>query len=254
MKRAVFYIVSNDDGDRFVREACHSLESVRRHLPGLPAFLFLSGDTDESVGRFNKVYPLPGRREPFWYLDSTRFFVEAVKELADFDQLLYLDTDTYLAWPCSTLFDLLDQYDYAIGQSPQRDCCASVAGAPDSFCTLENGVNVFRNDEKVRRFLEEEWLARFERHWQEYDNNDNGPLRDALWENRLDLKWVTLAPEWSLRFDFGAWIQGRVRILHGRRKGISTDVRPLTSVAKAINANYKMRIWRNGRLMRWGEW
>lgn len=251
MKRAVFYIASSDDNGRFIQEAVHSASSVKEQL-GLPCFLFLSGgEGEEDVQIFDRIYELPDQKGPYWYLDSTRFFVAAVESMPEIEQLLYLDTDTYIAWPCMNIFDLLDQYEYAVGHSPQRDCCASSLNPPppESFCTLEIGVNVFRNTGKVRKFLRQEWLGRYEAAPHVYDNNDNGALRDALWLNTLGLKWVTLAPEWCLRFDFGAWVQGRVRILHGRNGGISTNVVPLTPIANEINSTYRMRMWRWGHLL-----
>lgn len=252
-RRAVFYIASDDDGGRFVCEAHHSMTSVRKNLPGVPAFLFFSGmGSPSDIHGFDDVRRLPLRQYwDMWYLDSTRFFVRAVKELSDFDELLYLDTDTYVASNAMNIFDLLQQYDYAIGQSPQRDCANSTLdpAPPESFCTLENGVNVFRNSPLVRQFLEEEWLGRYAALPRRYDNNDNGPLRDALWLNRLGLRWCTLAPEFSLRFDFGAWVVGRVRIMHGRIGGISTNKVPLEDASQKINSITKMRMWHHGDLL-----
>jgi hypothetical protein len=243
--RAVFYIVSGDDGGRYVREAQRSARSVKRHL-GLPVHLFLSGDTKEDLSPFTHVHPLPKRSAKFWYLDSTRFFVRAVKELAEYDQLLYLDVDTYICCPCLDLFQVLDQYDLAMGQSPQRDAIASVVGAPPAFTTMSIGVNAFRNTGRMRTFLEG-WLARYEKHADFYDDNDQAPLRDELYENAL-VRWLTLPPEYNLRFDFGAWVVGQVRILHGRIGGISTDRVDPQAICDEINSHRRMRIWNHGLL------
>jgi len=241
--RAAFYIVSNDDDGRYVREAQRSAGSVKRHLK-LPTHLFLSGRTNESTGVFDHVHALPARRAKFWYLDSTRFFVQAVKELADYDQLLYLDVDTYICCPCLDLFQVLDQFDIAMGQSPQRDAIASIVGAPPAFTTMSIGVNAFRNTQRVRSFLDD-WLERYEKHADFYDDNDQAPLRDALYENAM-VRWLTLPPEYNLRFDFGAWIVGQVRILHGRVGGISTDRVDPQAICDEINSHRKMRIWNHG--------
>ena len=241
--RAVFYIVSSDDDGRYVREAQRSAKSVHTHLK-LPAHLFLSGTTKEGLSEFDHIHSLPKRQTKFWYLDSTRFFVQAVKDLENYDQLLYLDVDTYICCPCLDLFQVLDQFDLAMGQSPQRDAIASVVGAPPAFTTMSIGVNVFRNTEKVRAFLED-WLARYEAHAAFYDDNDQAPLRDALYEND-GIRWLTLPPEYNLRFDFGAWVVGQVRILHGRIGGISTDRVDPQAVCDEINAHRRMRIWNHG--------
>jgi hypothetical protein len=243
--RAVFYIVSNDDDGRYVREAQRSAKSVKEHLQ-LPTHLFLSGSTKEGLSAFTHVHPLPGRKAKFWYLDSTRFFVQAVKELSQYDQLLYLDVDTYICCPCLDLFRVLDQFDLAMGQSPQRDAIASVVGAPPAFTTMSIGVNVFRNTGRVKAFLDD-WLDRYEKHVDFYDDNDQAPLRDALYENSM-VRWLTLPPEYNLRFDFGAWVVGQVRILHGRIGGISTDKVDPQAVCDEINSHRKMRVWNHGLL------
>lgn len=241
--RAVFYIVSSDDDGRYIREARRSAESVKRHLR-LPTHLFLSGKTKEDLSPFTRVHNLPRRKEKFWYLDSTRFFVQAVEELRGYDQLLYLDVDTYICCPCLDLFQVLDQFDLAMGQSPQRDAIASVVGAPPAFTTMSIGVNAFRNTERVRSFLRD-WLDRYERHVDFYDDNDQAPLRDTLYEND-SIRWLTLPPEYNLRFDFGAWVVGQVRILHGRIGGISTDRVDPQAVCDEINSHRRMRIWNHG--------
>lgn len=244
--RAVFYIVSGDDGGRYVREAQRSAKSVKEHLK-LPVHIFLSGETKDSLDVFDVVHKLPKRTAKFWYLDSTRFFIQAVYELKEYDQLLYLDVDTYICCPCLDLFRVLDQYDLAMGQSPQRDAIASVVGAPPAFTTMSIGVNVFRNTERIRVFLAD-WLSRYEAHADFYDDNDQAPLRDALYEN-AGIRWLTLPPEYNLRFDFGAWVVGQVRILHGRIGGISTDRVDPQTVCDEINQHRRMRLW-NHRLLK----
>jgi hypothetical protein len=205
-KRAVFYIVSGDDNGRYVREAQRSVGSVKKHL-GLPCHLFLTGQTNEQTDMFDVVHTLPPRATRFWYLDSTRYFVQAVKQLVDYEQLLYLDVDTYICWPCLDLFDVLDEFDLAIAQSPQRDAIASTIGTPSAFSTLSIGVNVFRNTHRMRAFLDC-WLARYEQHADLYDENDQSALRDELYENK-NLRWLTLPPEYGLRFDLGPGLWAR---------------------------------------------
>lgn len=243
--RAVFYIASNDDDGRYVREARRSAGSVKEHLK-LPTHLFLSGESKEKTGVFDAVHRLPKRTAKFWYLDSTRFFVQAVQELAEYDQLLYLDVDTYICCPCLDLFRVLDQFDLAMGQSPQRDAIISAIGTPPAFTTMSIGVIPFRNTQRVRGFLED-WLDRYEQSADHYDDNDQAPLRDALYENP-SIRWLTLPPEYNLRFDFGAWVVGQVRILHGRIGGISTDREDPQRICDEINSHRKMRVWNHGLL------
>ena len=245
--RAVFYIASQDDKGRFIREAAYSADSVRQVL-GLPTILFVEGGKCKEPSQFSEVRALPEREHDLWYLDATRYFNIAVNELADYDQLLYLDVDTHICWPCVDLFDLLRHYDMALGQSPQRDAIESVVDAPPCFTTLQVGVNVFRNNDKMRAFFAD-WLARYEAHAYDYDNNDQASLRDTLFENTLGIRWMALPPEYCLRFDFGCWVVGKVRILHGRIGGVSVDRRPLKGICEKINTTHLMRMWRFDRLL-----
>ena len=242
--RAAFWIVGENDQGRYIVEAANSAESVKRVL-GLPTFLFTDHPKPPKGLPFDAIHHLPEQQGPFWYLDQVRYFNRAVAVLADFEELLYLDVDTYVAWPCLNLFDVLRQFDFAAGQSASRDAVESALDVPESFCTPQVGVNPFRNTERVRQFLAD-WLAMYEAHVARYDNNDEAALRDTLWLNEAGIRFCTLAPEFALRFDFGCWVKGWARILHGRVAGISSNREPLGPVAEAINSTGRMRLWNHG--------
>lgn len=248
--RAVFYIASQDDGGRYLAEAAYSAGSVKRVL-ALPVHVFSDHPKDLEGPHFDVVHHLSAKRGPFWYLDQVRYFNIAVNTLTQYDELLYLDVDTYVAWPCMNIFDVLRQFDFAAGQSASRDAIESALDVPESFCAPQVGVNVFRNTPLVRRFIAD-WLAMYEAHYAIYDNNDEAALRDTLWLNEAGIRWCTLAPEFALRFDFGCWVKGWVRILHGRIGGISSNREPLEPVGTAINEHCRMRVWLH-RLIQPGE-
>lgn len=241
-ERAVFYIASDRDNGRFVREACRSAGSVKEHLR-LPTHLFLSGNAGD-IENIDYVHELPRQQGPLWYLNSVRYFNHAVEELAGYQELLYLDTDTYICRPCLDLFHVLRAFDLALGHSPQRDAIETAIGTPASFSTHQVGVNVFQNTPAVRAFLGR-WLERYESAQDIYDDNDQASLRDCLFKDR-SVRFCTLAPEYCLRFDFSAWVVGWVRILHGRVGGISET--PLQPVCDEINQHCRMRVWRHGLL------
>lgn len=243
-RRAAFYIASSRVG--YCQEADRSAGSVVENM-GIDTVLFLTEDVEFEPQNIGEVHRLPPRSHEFWYLDSTRYFNMALRELAEYDQLLYMDTDTYVCCPqARDIFLLLDRFDLAIGHSPQRDAIDTATGTPASFSTMSIGVNAFRNNDLMRAFFAE-WLERYERHAALYDDNDQAPLRDTLYENRLGIRWVTLAPEFTLRFDFGAWVVGAVRILHGRDSGRMGDLR---HICEEINSNSLMRLWAHGLVER----
>ena len=69
---------------------------------------------------------------------------------------------------------------------------------------------------------------------------------DCKGDPQAGVKWMCLAPEYCLRFDFGAWVNGRVRVLHGRVGGRSQP--DLKDVADEINQHTRMRLWDHGLL------
>src|SRR5512139_1978467 len=78
--RAVFYFCTADDSGRYIREAQHSVASVRERMRDIPAFLFVAGP-HPVIGGFDRVLPLPPPQGPLWYVDSTRYFVQICEEL-----------------------------------------------------------------------------------------------------------------------------------------------------------------------------
>lgn len=240
--RAVFYIATAADDGRYLREAALSAASVQEHLP-LPTILFT--DIAFASPHFDQIHRLPPSDIEPWYLKSAGWFNYAISELRDYDQLLYLDTDTHVCRDCMDMFDLLERFDMAIGHSASRDVNVSIYDTPPALTTPQIGVNIFRNSQRMR-FFWANWLQFYKENAVTYGDNDEAPLRDAMWENGQGITWATLPPEYCLRFDFGCWVYGWVRILHGRDGGISTDRRSLARVADAINCRFGMRQWRHG--------
>ncbi len=237
--RAVFYIASGDDG-RYVAEARRSAESVKEFL-GVDTILFTN---EAAPSGFTHYEGIPRSMAKFWYLRNTEIFNYAVQLLTDdYQQLLYLDVDTRVCLDCSDIWQLLQQFDLAVGHSASRDCIQSAIGCPQSFPTYQIGVNLFSINDRTRKFFAD-WLTLYNNYADVYDENDEAPYRDALWENTAGIKWMCMAPEYCLRFDFGAWVNGKVRILHGRIGGRSQP--DPKEVADEINSHTRMRLWDHG--------
>jgi hypothetical protein len=227
-------------GEDYAKEAIASAESMREQMPGLPCIL--ATEVDIEPGPFDHVLKMSERQHPdLWYLDSCRWYSEALAQLADYDKLVFLDTDTFIAWPFWELFDVLDRFDLLGTHGIARHTARTVEILPDSFPELCIGMLGIRNNDKVKRLFTE-WLALYQANPHIYGNNDQGPLREALWHN-TEIRLYVVTPEYHCRWGFGAYVAGKVRVLHCR----NGDQR---EIARQINdARGGMRLYRPGGII-----
>jgi len=236
-RAAVFYIAR---GGQYVSEAVVSAESIAREMPELDRWLFtLAGKPRPGV--FTHIVSAHDPQRQFWSLNCMSVLVgQALPALREYDSLVWLDTDTYVCRKFDDVFTLLEKYDLAGAHAPGRLTCNAISTVPNSFPELNIGFLAFRNSEPVREFWKEV-LGRYEANASHYRNNDQTPLREALWANRT-LRVATLAPEYNCRFCFGCFVRGPVRVLHGRPEGGDYE-----AVRRSINASNALRVWKHGR-------
>ena len=241
MDRGVIYVAT---GPAYVAEALVSAASVKRHMPDLPITLY----TDRSVTS-------PHVDEVVRF-DADGYF-SRIPRLASspYERRLFLDSDTYVCarelthrLTCWTAFDI------AVAHAPLR-AIYEVAGVPDGFPEYNAGVILFRPSPKVQAVFAA-WAANVRRisgagpaagvRWvcpvdRRIWSHDQGALRQALYGSNLRI--ATLPPEYNCRFSVPGFVDGPVRILHGR--GLD-----LPAVAAAINSTSVRRGYeeRAGRL------
>jgi len=249
-RRGVFYIAGGDDKAKYIAQANLSAGSVKRWMPGraggrMETFLYAVGGCDRELPNIDHVYSLPPRSSNLWYLDSTRYWNQIVSERTDYAELLYLDTDTFMAADCMDLWLALAHYDLALGHSASRDTTVSAVGVPAAYATPSVGVDLFSNNERVRATFAD-WLDTYEHYQAIYGDNDEAALRDTLYFNRRGLRILTLPPEYTARCAFGGQYFGRVRILHAQ-------LPDLPEIAERINATTAMRVWHDGILWAHGR-
>ena len=157
VSRGVMYIVY---GERAAEEAEDSVASLRRWLPDMPVLRI--GDAGElPVSPFDGDKFLWGRLLPYLYGASP------------WERTMYLDADTeFLASP-ETLFDLLDNWDFVLAETPERHLLSRTIEEPEMEYTRamfggawwllyhNGGMFLWRRGEAVQRFFElwhEEWV------------------------------------------------------------------------------------------------
>jgi hypothetical protein len=230
MKSAVVYVTS---GSSYCYDAEVSCNSVKLHNPELPCILA----TDEKHNIppvYDEIIQMPTRRYPqsLWYLDSTRYCNLAFDMLKDkYDSLLFLDTDTFCDAPLDDMLRLSERFDICVSHGVNRHTTGKVSNVPYSFPEFEIGVMLVQTNEHVSSLFKD-WLELYEANPGVYGNNDQGPLRDALWINKY-INMYVLAEEFHARWGFGACVVSRVRIFHSRS---CADAPTNAQVAKEINS------------------
>lgn len=228
-------------GGRNYAEDAHapSAESVAREMSGVQRVLF----TDESTAglpNFTKAHQGPRRHHPdLWYLDSVKYYNYALTRFPLDARLMFLDTDTYCCAPMYDVFDLLDRFDLVGTHGITRHTTGTAAPIPDSFPELCIGMLAVRNNARVQALFKL-WLELYEGHVDAYGNNDQGPLREAVWQSP-DVRIYIVTPEYHCRAGFGAYVAGRVRLVHSRAR--------LVEMAHEINATGGMRLYRPGGII-----
>lgn len=221
------------DQPGYVREAQISAGSFRQHNPQCATALFGSADSG-----FDFVYPLPPRQYRYWYLDSVGYFNYALSVLNQ-DKLLYFDVDTYTLAPLDELMALIGRFDLVGAHAPARQTAPTVGFVPDAFPEINVGVLGIANNEAMRRFMAG-WLQRYEMYQDVYGNNDQAPLREALWLARVVNLYI-MPPEYNCRFGFGGFAALPVKVLHNRGYNFER-------AAEYLNSQQGMRVWRGDNL------
>lgn len=221
MTQAVFWIVS---GDRYIVEARQSARTVARQMPDVLRILF-TPDRHFIADRreFSAIYALPSRKSEYWYLDCTRYLgiATGLLEREGIEELVYLDSDTWVCNPFPEVYELLERFNLVGAHAPGRKTCNTVNSIPISFPELNVGVLGIRNITETGYFIDA-WYKQYEAHVDIYGNNDQGSLRETLWEYSnytcpTEFSFYVLPPEFNARpIGTGVYVNGPIRILHLR--------------------------------------
>lgn len=225
-----FWIAS---GSTYIQEARESAASLKQHNPHIDTVLLGSEYSDG----FSDNIPLPPRGDEPWYLYSTRQFVKAVNEIVD-SRLLYFDTDTRILANLEQMIDLIHRFDFIGAHAPARETARPRGYVPDAFPEINIGVIGLQNTSSVRRMLAD-WLKRYQTNTEHYGDNDQAPLREALWNSTLSV--YILPPEYNCRFGFGGFAALPVKVLHNRGYNFER-------AAEYLNGTAGMRVWRGSDL------
>ena len=240
-ERGVIYIAT---GKKHVTEAFKSAVSLKNSTPIISTTLLTNKMPQASC--FDNIIII---NEPqYSYIDKVQWMYSS-----PYIQTLYLDTDTYVCYDISELFDLLAVFDIGVVHASNRRSRASqyymIDGVPRSFTEMNTGVILFRKSPEMERLFSS-WLSLYRRDLQRYSEDlklndtplenrmllphDQPSFREALY--RSELRIATLSPEYNCRFAYPVFASGTIKILHGRHENLST-------IAESINKNIKRRVF-----------
>jgi len=223
-------------GNRYLAEAIHSRQSLRRVHPELPAHLVTSAADLESRGTelrtlFDSLSVHPDIRRTF------RDKIVGMQQ-SPFTRSLYLDSDTELLERIDDMFDILGKFDFAYCRDSIRYAMPAPQ-VPPIFSEPNGGVLAYRKCPAIDQLLSR-WLQLNDEQEVEYKRLhgsnavyvDQGSLRMALYES--DAPQYVFGEEYNLRV-YALWFAGaRVRILHAREPQLS-------KYRHRINQNEDMR-------------
>lgn len=203
-------------GDACYQEALRSARSVRQHHPHIPIALI-----SERLG-CDPIFD-----QHFQILDPHFSMLDKVRNLKQtpFEKTLYLDSDTYVTSPIDDLFVLLEKYDFVGTHEVARGIWyeGALSHVPTAFVDINGGMLLFRKTPAVVEILDQwwnayletaSWLPKFgDSKW--VLTNDQPSLRRLLWEAE-DLRLYVVSSEYNALRNFGTYVWGRAKIVHGR--------------------------------------
>jgi hypothetical protein len=215
-------------GPRFVPEASLSANSVRRFLPDVPILLFTDQAIEAAHG-FDATVQLHAPH-PKVHINKLIAMTQS-----PFEKTLLLDTDTYVCADISDLFAMLERFDIAMSQDrAYREVFPANSGVPDGFVEFNQGVIAFRRSDAAREALQEalSWTETLHARSGVYPY-DQAPLRIALFHS--EVRVATLPLEYNCRFASYGYLNGVVRILHGRLPNGPMRTEDFDRIARALN-------------------
>lgn len=232
-----FWIAS----EKYIKEARASAKSVEKHHPNSILTLFTHSSKAIPNGVFSEIVYFPPPKEKYWFLDSVIWTYNAIQNFRLGEKLVYLDTDTYVCAPLDGIFQALDRFDFVGTHAPGRITAPTVEPIPDSFPEYNIGVIGIKTSGYMEMFLDV-WLLQYLSYQDIYRNNDQAPLREAIWNFGRKLHFGTLPIEYNFRFGMGGQVREEVKVLHGRSKDYER-------LEKIVNkGERKIRAWKVGEL------
>lgn len=229
-------------GDVYHAQAIVSSESVHRQMPEVQRIL-ISPDAHFTVFKhYERVIEVPEVNSGLWFLDSLYYLVDGISKLENYARIMFLDADTYMCEPVPELFGMLDEFNIIAAHAPARYTTGNINNLSNAFPEVNVGVFMFHayDDDFLRA-----WRDQFEKHRNVYNNNDQGSLRDIMWQTLYEnekFRYHIIPPEYNCRFNFACFIATDPKILHGKSQDYEETLKKIKATGR------RMTSWKQGEV------
>ncbi len=197
-------------GKHFLEEAIISSRSLRIKCPLFPIAIATDELNSKKAGdHFDQVL----------IIDNPQYnFIDKIRPLAQspFEKTLFLDTDTFIVEDISSLFELLDKYDFCAAFAPGREQM-TIANLPSYFPEFNTGVIGYSNSMTCLSVLEN-WLSTYKNQLTSdlMPPHDQPAFRQALFQS--EARVYCLSNEYNFRTTNSNIVWGNVtiKVIHGR--------------------------------------
>jgi hypothetical protein len=141
---------------------------------------------------------------------------------APFDDVIFVDTDTYAVSDLTGVFDVLKGFDFALLHETRRGWDYELPDVPRAFSEYNTGVVAFRNSPEVKEFFRE-WRTQFDamKSILPVPNTDQPSFRRTIFHSKLRI--ATLPSEYHFLSDSPNYVMWDAKLIHGRRGGAEVD-------------------------------
>jgi hypothetical protein len=226
-KRGFVYVAT---GAAYVAEALRSAASLRVLHPDANIDLI----TDSPPAESN---PFSCVRRPIGPVERAPIDKLLAYE-APYDEIVFLDTDTYITGDLTPIFDLLAMHDMALLQDVNRGWNYELPGLPLTFSEFNTGVLAFRKSPLVEKFFAT-WRSSFRSLREELSRQGQPPLSDqpslryCLFHSSIRV--APLPNEFHFLANYPNSTMWNVRLFHGRGD--------LPRIAAEVNARPGLRVF-----------
>lgn len=184
MSKGYIYIASNNFNNSkvdYVQEAVYSAESLKKVQQDAHITLYTDKELKSNCFSEIKIVDIAVRCK------------QTILNNSPYDKTVYIDTDTYINYDISDMFDMLDKYELLCCNDYARKRILPIPeymNIPYAFSELNGGIIAFK---KCKNF--EKMMTLWNHYYDKYKNimiYDQPSFRIAVWESNINMYLLPL--------------------------------------------------------------